>query len=68
MRRLTGFFAAGLLLPPEAVLAHHSFAAHFLMDRFVEAEGRVTDVEWVNPHAYIHIEDAAGDTWEIELG
>lgn len=53
---------------PRAALTHHSFAAHFLMDTFEEAEGRVTDVEWTNPHAFIHLEDAAGERWEIELG
>jgi len=53
---------------PRAGLAHHSFAAHFLMDTFEEAEGRVTDIEWTNPHAFIHIEDASGERWEIELG
>ena len=53
---------------PLAASAHHSFAAHFLMDTFVEAEGRVTEVQWTNPHAFIRIEDANGDAWEFELG
>jgi hypothetical protein len=53
---------------PRAVLAHHSFAAHFLMDTVEEAEGRITDVKWTNPHAFIYIEDAAGEKWELELG
>jgi hypothetical protein len=55
-------------IAPYPVLAHHSFAAHFLMDTFEEAEGRVTDIEWTNPHVFIHIEDEAGERWEIELG
>ena len=55
-------------MPSRAIWAHHSFAAHFLMDEFEEAEGRVTDIEWTNPHAFIHIEDAAGESWKIELG
>lgn len=68
MRKPIWLLAAVTSLSPGIVLAHHSFAAHFLMDRFVEAEGSVTGVEWVNPHAYIYIEDAAGEAWEIELG
>jgi hypothetical protein len=38
------------------------------MDTFVEVEGRVTDLDWVNPHIKIHIEDASGEAWEIEAG
>ena len=64
--RTAVIFSSSML--PCPVLAHHSFAAHFQMDTFEEAEGRVTDIEWTNPHAFIHIEDAAGERWEIELG
>ena len=53
---------------PHTAVAHHSFAAHFLMDTLVETEGRVTEVQWTNPHAFVRIVDAAGDDWEIELG
>ncbi|MDX1563113.1 MAG: DUF6152 family protein, partial [Gammaproteobacteria bacterium] len=45
-----------------------SFAAHFLMDRFAEVEGRITEVDWVNPHIRIFVEDDAGDVWEVEAG
>lgn len=48
--------------------AHHSFAAHFEMDRFVEIEVRVADVDWVNPHILIYAEDSDGETWELEAG
>ena len=60
--------AVAFVLLPAAGLAHHSFAAHFLMDRFIEIEGRVTRAEWVNPHVKIYVEDAKGATWEIEAG
>jgi len=56
------------LILPHAISAHHSFAAHFRMDVFEEAEGRITDIEWTNPHTFIHIEDSFGESWEIELG
>lgn len=58
---------AGLLASGGAA-AHHSFAAHFTMDRFAEIEGRVTDVDWVNPHVKIFVRDDAGETWEVEAG
>ena len=60
--------AVFLLTVPAVAAAHHSFAAHFLMDRFAEVEGRVTRVEWVNPHIRIIVEDASGETWEVEAG
>jgi hypothetical protein len=56
------------LLVSEGAAAHHSFAAHFQMDTFAEVEGRVTDVDWVNPHVKIFVRDSAGDTWEVEAG
>jgi len=59
-------FSSSML--PRAGLAHHSFAAHFLMDTIEEAEGRITEVQWTNPHVFIRIEDAAGEPWVIELG
>jgi hypothetical protein len=62
--------AAALLcaLLPGAASAHHSFAAVFQMDTVVEVEGRVTDVQWVNPHIKIHIAGSDGQRWEIEAG
>jgi hypothetical protein len=57
-----------VLALPLYAAAHHSFAAHFQMDTFTEVEGRVTEVRWVNPHVKIHVEDAAGEAWEVEAG
>jgi len=55
-------------LLPAAASAHHSFAAVFRMDTVTEIEGRVTDVEWVNPHIKIHVATSDGQSWEIEAG
>lgn len=65
--KLAAAVAAGVLLSAAAA-GHHSFAAHFQMDRFAEIEGRVTDVDWVNPHVKIFVRDNAGATWEVEAG
>lgn len=35
--------------------AHHSFSAEFDATREVRATGDVTEVEWQNPHAWIHL-------------
>jgi len=59
---------AWLLAAPAIAAAHHSFAAHFLMDQFTEVQGRVTQIQWVNPHIKIYVEDASGATWEVEAG
>jgi hypothetical protein len=52
--------------------AHHSFAAVFDADTSVEKTGTVTEVEWMNPHAwiYIDVEEADGEVvnWAFELG
>ena len=57
---------------PTAVRAHHSFAAEYDTRKPVELKGTVTGIDWVNPHAWIHMEvkDEAGKVtpWDCELG
>ena len=36
--------------------AHHAFAAEFDGNAPVLLRGTVTKVEWINPHAWIHME------------
>jgi Family of unknown function (DUF6152) len=54
------------------VQAHHSFAAEFDLAKPVQLQGKVTQVEFMNPHSWIHVEvtTAAGavEQWEIEGG
>jgi len=53
-------------------LAHHAFSAEFDASKPVKLRGKVTKVEWINPHAWIHIdaEDSDGKvvSWMIEAG
>lgn len=64
--------SAGLLLVPAALRAHHSFAAEYDTKKPVELKGNVTGIDWVNPHAWIHLEvkDESGKVtaWDCELG
>jgi hypothetical protein len=66
--RLT--FAALLLFPPAALLAHHSFAAEFDGSRPVVLHGKVTKVSWTNPHVFLWIDVAGVDgtitNWTVE--
>ncbi|MBM3778287.1 MAG: hypothetical protein FJW23_08610 [Acidimicrobiia bacterium] len=60
-----------LWLSPQAA-AHHSSAAEFDANKPVELTGVITKVEWINPHAWIHIDvkgaDGAVEAWKIEGG
>jgi hypothetical protein len=53
---------------PFAAAAHHSFAAVFDMDKTADIEGRVTEVQWVNPHIKIGLAGSDGQSYEIEAG
>ena len=51
---------------------HHAFSAEFDKEAPVTLEGSVTKIEWINPHAWIHlaVADAQGETtdWMVEGG
>ncbi len=51
---------------------HHAFAAEFDSNKPVKLRGTVTRMEWINPHAWIHVDvkDADGkvNNWMIECG
>ena len=54
------------------LLAHHAFSAEFDANAPVTLKGPVTKIEWINPHAWIHMENKAKDgkteEWMVEGG
>ena len=53
------------------VVAHHANGAEFDANRPVLLKGKVTKVEWVNPHAWIHLaveKDGKTEDWMVEGG
>src|ERR1041385_5720169 len=64
-RTLATVFTAGALLFSAApARAHHAFAAEFDADKPVKFMGTVTKMEWINPHAWIHI-DVKGEDGKV---
>jgi hypothetical protein len=63
--------AAGTLGVQQA-WAHHAFAAEFDGKAPVLLKGKVTKVEWINPHAWVHLAvvgaDGKSQEWMVEGG
>ena len=54
------------------VVAHHAFSAEFDGSKPVTLKGTVTRMEWINPHAWLHMDVKGPDgkvaTWGVEGG
>jgi uncharacterized protein DUF6152 len=47
--------ALALVVCSTPLRGHHAFAAHYLEDQSVSIEGTLTEFDYLNPHAWIHI-------------
>jgi hypothetical protein len=65
-----GCCAALLSLSTVTAFAHHSVAGQFDSSKRVELAGTISEVDWINPHVYIHLDvkDAKGavTSWRLE--
>jgi hypothetical protein len=72
MRFTLCVFGAAFTLAAAQAEAHHAFGGEFDANRPVLLKGPIVKVEWVNPHAWIHMEvkkpDGTTEVWMIEGG
>ena len=72
-RMLVGMVVLGVLvLASGPAWAHHAFQAEFDQKKPVSLKGKVTGMELINPHAWIHIDVEGPDgkvvNWMVECG
>jgi hypothetical protein len=74
MRMALLMVVCGVLLLGSAahLVAHHSFASEFDINRPIQLTGTVTKIEWINPHAWIYVDvkkpDGTIENWAVETG
>ena len=73
MSHKSWILGAGILvIAATPLVAHHAFSAEFDAKAPVTLKGPITKIEWINPHAWIHMDNALpnGKTeqWMVEGG
>jgi hypothetical protein len=73
-KTLSLVLVTGMLLfaSTASMAAHHAFGSEFDPNRPVLLKGKIVKIEWVNPHAWIHMEvtkeDGTKEMWMVEGG
>jgi hypothetical protein len=69
-RRLTALAGVAVLLAAGSSWAHHAISAVFDTTKKIKIVGELTEVDWVNPHIFIHlkVKNNAGGfvAWKVE--
>ena len=70
VRALFGTIVAAACLAAAPASAHHSFAAEFDETKPIKLTGKVVEMRWSNPHAWIYLEvmsaDGKPEKWAFE--
>ncbi len=65
-------FLLALAVAAIPIAAHHAFSSEFDAEKPVRLRGKIVKMEWINPHAWMHIEveddKGAKANWMIEAG
>ena len=72
MKKALSLVVLAIVAAAVPVYAHHAFAAEYDANKPVSIRGKLTRVEWVNPHGWIHVDvtDDSGrvTNWAVETG
>ena len=70
--RISAAAALALALAAPNAVAHHAFSAEFDANLPIRVQGKIVQVDWINPHAWVHVEDVKEDgtkqVWQLEAG